>query len=319
MRKTVGFVLLALGAALLAVGIVTTAWAPGVVKQTPLDVDTTTRLEGEAMRLGDEVRPIRITSVTRTDSETSDDDNAVFVAVQCVVFTDQGDVPDCGDQSKPTDQVGGATEGGDPRVLTIAIDKFVTDRVSAQAVGEDGYIPEVDRVDQHEGIVNKFPFDSEQKAYPYWDALTATTWPAEFIGKEDVKGLATYHYQVKIESDDAEVIPDATGGYTNTIDIFVEPETGAIVQQVQDQTRTLDGQEVLTLKAAFTDDQVQTSVDDSVGSLAKLHLITRTMPLVGFIGGVLLLLVGAAMVLTGRRKPDSDMETGSNPREPVSV
>lgn len=304
MRKTVGFVLLALGAALLAVGVVTTTWAPGVVKKTPLDVNTTTRLEGEAARLGDAARPIKIFSLSRTDSEASDDNNVVFVAVQCVVYTDEGDVPDCGDNSEAVDQVAGETEGGDPRVLTISVDKFVTDRVTAEAVGEEGYIPDADRGAQREGLVNKWPFDSEKKTYQYWDSLTAQSWPAEYVEETDFDGLNTYHYRVAISADDAEVIPDETGGYENTIDIYVVPETGAIVQQTQDQTRTLNGETILTLKAGFSEDQVTTSVSDGKADRAKLLLITRTMPLVGFIGGLLLLLLGAAVTLTGRRKDD---------------
>jgi hypothetical protein len=317
MRKIVGFVLLALGAALLAVGIVTTAWAPGVVKKTPLDVDTTTYLDGTAARLGAEERPVRITSVTRTDSEASDDATAVFVAVQCVVFTDEGDVPDCGDTTEETDNVTG--DEGDERVLSITIDKFATDRVSALAVDEEGYVPEDSRGDQHDGIVNKFPFDAEKKTYDYWDGLTAQSWPAEFVAEEDVEGLATYHYQVQIESDDAEVIEGETGGYTNTVDIWVEPKTGGIVQQSQQQTRSLDGTEVLSLSAQFTDEQVTTSVEEAEDNIARLELVTKTLPLVGFIGGIVLLLAGAAVVLLGRRGRGTASHADDGRREPVSV
>src|SRR3712207_3385762 len=49
--RILGRVLLGLGAFLLIAAILCTAWAPDQVKKTPLDVDTTTFLEGEAAKL----------------------------------------------------------------------------------------------------------------------------------------------------------------------------------------------------------------------------------------------------------------------------
>ncbi len=318
MRKIIGFVLLALAAALLAIGVVATVWAPGQVKKTPVDINTTTRLEGTAAKydaetgaLG-EARPVGITSLTRTDSEASDDSVAVFVAQQCVVFTDDGDVPDCG----TTDAAG---ENGDDRVVSIGVDRFATDRVSALAVDEEGYVPEPFRTTQHDGIVNKFPFDTEKKAYPYWDSLTGQAWPAEFVEVEDVQGLETYHFRVSIDRVEAEVAEGTSGRYSNVADIWVEPATGAIVRQTQDQQRYLEsGDQVLDLQADFTDDQLDTSVAATRDSVKQLDTILKTAPLVGFIGGALLLVAGAFLVLSTRRKKN-DYTTSGHIREPVSA
>lgn len=312
MRKTVGFVLLALGAALLAIGVVTTTWAPGVVKKTPLDVDTTTYLTGTASRLGAEARPIQIKSETRVDSEASDDSAAVFVQVQCVIFTDEGETEDC-----PADRE-------DPDVVNISGDRFVTDRETALAISEDGYI-NLESPDEvvvaHDGLVNKFPFDTEQREYPYWDGLTAQSWPAQFIGEEEVAGIDTYHFRVSVEDQPAEVAPATQGTYSNTIDMWVEPRTGAIIDQRQDQQRSIGDQQVLDLQAEFTDEQVETFADDARDNISQLDLVTRTAPLVGFIGGGVLFLAGLALVLTGRRRdPGTDeRRRRSTPREPVSV
>lgn len=316
MRKTIGFVLLVLGAALLAVGIVTTTWAPGVVKQTPLDVDTTTRLEGQGARLDAETgklgdaRPVRVTSVTQVDSDASSDDVAVFVQYQCVVYTDQGDVPDC-----PT--------GKDPRIFTIPEpDKFATDRETALAVDEDGHIPDDQQVAQHDGIVNKFPFDTEEKEYPYWDGLTAQAWPAAFVDNEDVQGVEARHFTVTIENEPVdEVAPGLPGTYSNKVDIWVEPRTGAILRQEQDQQRYLeDGTQVVDLQVAFTDEQVDQFVSDAEENISSLDLVTKTMPLVGFVGGGLLLLAGLAVLFLGRRSTTSDGDhTATSPREPARV
>lgn len=320
MRRTFGFVLLGLGAALLVVGVLTTTWAPGQVKKTPTDVNTTTRLDGTASQLGGAARPIKITSITRTDSKVSDAKNVAFVAVSCVMYTDQGSTPDCGTQTTETDNIGGAADGGDSHVLTISIDRFVTDKVSALAVSEEPYIDQEYRGPQHDGLVNKFPFDTKKTTYPYWDSLTNRAWDAKYVGEEKMQGLKVYHFHVSTSDDNAEVIPgdSARGTYTNEQDIWVEPETGAVVRQSQHQTRELNGEPILDLQADFTDDQVKTSVQDTTDKLAQLHLVTKTAPLVGFIGGFVLLLGGIALLMLGRRR-DDDLVTPSQDRHPVTV
>ena len=51
MRRTVGFVLLGLAGFLVTAAILVLVWVPGQVKKTPLDVDTDTRLTGNAAAL----------------------------------------------------------------------------------------------------------------------------------------------------------------------------------------------------------------------------------------------------------------------------
>ena len=50
-RKIIGWVLLALGTFLVAIGLMAALWAPGQVKRTPLDTDSATRLAGTADKL----------------------------------------------------------------------------------------------------------------------------------------------------------------------------------------------------------------------------------------------------------------------------
>ncbi|MEO9324605.1 DUF3068 domain-containing protein [Nocardioides sp. C4-1] len=313
MRKNIGFVLLAIGAALLAVGVVTVTWAPGVVKQTPLDVDTTTYLTGEASRLGADPQPIAIESITQVDSETSADHEgtAVFVSTQCVMFADSVDVDFCADPD-------------DPDVLTIGTpDRFVTDRKTALAVDEPGIIDDEFRGPQQEGLVNKFPFDTQKKTYPLWDGITERSWPAEYVGTETIDGLETYHFSMTISDESAKVVPptDTVGTYSNQVDTWVDPVTGAFIRQTQDQQRVLeDGTVALDLQAAFTDDQVAANVDEAESNIAKVDLVTKTMPIVGFAGGALLLAAGGALVLLGRGKRRGDgAHARDDEREPVSV
>jgi len=47
----------------------------------------------------------------------------------------------------------------------------------------------------HEGLVNKFPFEVEQKTYPFWDGVVGRAVDATFQGEEEVDGLPTYKFQ----------------------------------------------------------------------------------------------------------------------------
>ena len=66
---------------------------------------------------------------------------------------------------------------------------------------------------------------------------------------EEVKGVETYVYRVEIVDAPIEIAEGVPGTYTDTKEIFVEPVTGAILNQTDDQQRYLeDGTQVLDLQ-----------------------------------------------------------------------
>jgi len=292
-RKIVGWVLLGLGAFLLAAGLVARLWAPGVVERTPLDVDSTTHLAGTASKLNPETGDVEdldvaATSITQADSERSTDDVVVFVNSSCLMI-DEGDLPDCVDAQDPQ-----------KRLVSASTDVFATDRVTAQAVDSDVLPSDATR---HEGLINKFPFDVEEKDYDYWDGMLGEAVPATFDGTETLEGLETYRFQVSIPRSAAEVVEGIDGYYTQAKTIWVEPRTGSIVKQTQSETRTTeDGDTLLDMELAFTDEQVSQSVSDAEDSVSQLNLITSTVPMIGIIGGIVALLLGLVLLATGRRR-----------------
>ncbi|MCW2795396.1 DUF3068 domain-containing protein [Nocardioides sp.] len=308
MRKISGRILLALGGFLLVAGVLATAWAPGVVKKTPIDVDTTTYLSGTVQKLNAdtgelESHPIKILSQTKNDTDASTDTTGVWVQTACVVLNDDGNAPNCVDAT-------------DPRLVSATVDVFATDRVSGLAVNDAGLLP-ADAV-PHDGLVNKFPFDSAKTTYPYWDSTIGKAVDAVYQGTEDIAGVQTYKYVVTIKDAPIEILDGVQGTYDNVATIYVEPKTGAIQQQTQDQQRYLeDGTQVLDLKAEFTPEQVQTFADDAHTNMGQLTLMLVVIPLVGFIGGGLAVLGGAALLLTGRRR--SEDETTADRQASVSL
>ena len=292
MRKIIGWVLLGLGAFLLVTGLLATVWVPGQVERTPLDVDSTTRLSGNADKLNPatgetEAIDVKATSITKADSKRSDDNVVVFVNTTCLVI-DEGDVPDCVDADDPQ-----------ARLVSATSDVFSTDRYDAEAVNGK-YLPA--GAEEKEGLVNKWPFDSEKKDYDYWDGLVGAAVTAAYDSTETLDGLETYKYHISLDEVPAEIIDGVQGTYSQDKYIWVEPRTGAIVNQTQDETRTLeDGSVVLDLQLAFTEDQVASGISDAKDNKASIDLVTGTLPLVGFIGGIIALLAGAFLVFAGRK------------------
>lgn len=294
MRKIIGWVLLALGAFLLVTGLLATVWVPGQVQRTPLDVDSTTRLSGNADKLnpasGDtEAIDVKATSITKADSKRSDDNVVVFVNTTCLVI-DVGDVPDCVD-----------AKDAQGRLVSASSDVFATDRYDAKAVNGK-YLPA--GAEEKEGLVNKWPFNADKKDYDYWDGLLDAPVTAAYDSTESIDGLETFKYHVLLDEVPAEIITGVQGTYSQDKYLWIEPRSGSIVNQTQHETRTLeDGTVVLDLNLAFTEEQVAANVADSKDTKKQLDIVTGTLPLVGFIGGLIALLVGGFLVFAGRRDP----------------
>lgn len=290
MRVIVGRVLLGLGAFLLVAGILGVAWAPGAVKKTPVEVDQKTDLTGSAERLNTstgETREleVRYTSITKSDTEASDDDTVYFKQATCLVEVD-GETPDC-------------VSDADDRLISAGEETFATDRETALAV-DGSKLP--DDVEPFEGLVNKWPFDAEEKDYEVYDNVIDEPVTARFDRAEEIDGLDVNVYVTETERAPIDLGSDIDGLYSDRKEYSVDPRTGAIIKQVVDQQRYLaDGTLVLDLQMQYTDEEVADNVADAEDNIASVDLLTRTVPLVGFIGGALCVLAGLALILTGRR------------------
>jgi len=293
-KKNLALPLIGLGSLLLVAAIVCVTWAPGVAKRTPLDVDSTTLVSGTAKKLNTstgelETFPVRAVSVTKVDAEVSDDDNVVFQNHSCLMV-DDGDLP-----PPPA-----CLAAEDPRTVSFGdFDFFVTDRHTAEAVSSEGYLP--GEPGKQEGLVNKWPFDSKKKDYLYWESTIEQAVPATYERTEKLEGLEVYVYRVEVTDAQIEVAEGVPGTYTDVKEIYVDPPTGSVVQQTEDQQRWLaDGTQALDLQIAFTDEQVKTSVEDAKSNHTTLNLITLWVPLIGFVGGALCLAAGVFLLVTTR-------------------
>lgn len=307
-KSVIGRVLLGLGAFLLAMAAISYFWAPGVIEKTPIEVDTKTVLEGTAKKLNFSTQEledleVQATSITRSDTDKSDDDVTVFVSTTCLVNTEGGEVPDC-------------VDGKDSRLLSASTDTFATDRDTALPVQDEKYIEE--QLEPKEGLINKFPFGVEKKSYDMWDGMTGMSFPATFEGVEDFKGLETYKFNLTIDERYAQISDGVDGLYSTEKDYWVDPVTGSIINQTQHEIRKLPaGDLVLDLDIEFNDATSQRNVDDAEDNIFKINLFKMILPLVGLIGGLVFLVLGALLLLRGRRGTEGQHRPKA--RETVSL
>jgi len=296
MRTWTGRALVGLGAFLLVIGVLSLTWATGAVKKTPLEVDTTTILTGTAAKLDSSTNqlvenPVYLISRTYTDTDISDDDTNAWLSTTCIMV-DRGQDPKV------------CVDGSDDMV-TASASVFASDRVTAMADLGDLDMPADAEV--REGLANKWPFDAEQVTYDYWESTLGQAVDAEFDRVEELDGLETYVYLVEVDGT-AEVVEGVPGRYVSVKELFVEPATGAIVNQTEDQQRYLeDGTQILDMQLAFSDDQLVTSVDDAKSNKLMINAVDTYVPIGGIVGGIVLLLAG---LLLGSRSTGAGRRAG---------
>jgi len=293
MKQTVsGWILLFLGALLLAAGIITLVLGPERVQKVPFDVDSDTYLTGQAQKLNPatgevEDVPVKVYSNTTVDPKKSDEKVVVWVNFTCVNI-DRDNPPDC-------------LKDDDDRLITNSIDTFASDRHTGIAVNDPKYVGK--DAAKHEGLVNKFPFNTEKKTYQYWDDVLGTTVSATYDSEVQVGGMKTYQFKVDVPKTDAKIAGDVEGTYQTVKTIWVEPRTGAIINQQQHEQRLLpDGSTVLDMSLKFTDATVKQSVADGKDNIGLLNLVGRTVPIVGIVGGLICLGASVFLLLASRRR-----------------
>lgn len=174
-----------------------------------------------------------------------------------------------------------------------------------QAISKDG----------RNSLVLKFPFGTEKKTYPMWDNVLGKPVKAVFRDTAEVDGVAAYRFDIKVPdtvvgsqeviaktiglATDEKVSADRTYGVDRTL--YVEPRTGAILDDVQDvrDTLTIDGQVVRTLfagKLAYTGDQVKANAEKYGDRATTLRRVEDVLPAWALALGLLSAGAGAVML-----------------------
>ena len=172
-----------------------------------------------------------------------------------------------------------------------------------------------------EGQLVKFPFNTQKQTYTWWDGTLGETVDMKFVEEDEVDGLKAYVFESSVPrtqvgerevpgsvmgEDDDSVVAETM--YTNDKTLWVEPETGAVIDRNEHTVTALafDGEDRVTATDAnleYTDDTVAANVEDLSDKGSQLGLARTTAPLVAGVLGLVLLGVG---VLLGRRRSESD-------------
>jgi hypothetical protein len=318
MRRGLGVLLVVVGIVLLAgAAILRFVVAPNAIKAPIEDGDdpytATSVATGTASLLDQQTGqfladvPITATRNVTADVDASTDDVAVW-------------------------DVEVVTESADGTEISSTSDRVAFDRETSEAV--DGFDQAVDGEEvSHEGSISyKFPFDTEQQTYEYFDTTTREAWPAEFVGTEDIDGVETYHFTQTVEPTkigdvtlpgallQQPAVPSVTLDrmYNTTREFFVEPTSGVIVrgsEQTQQTLQTPDGSATVPAfdgDIEFDEATVDERLSEAEDAKGDIALVRDTLPLVGLIAGVVLLLVGAALLMRRRSEPEQDVAQVEN-------
>lgn len=320
MRRVIGYVFLLIGAFALVAAGVAGFWGRDAAATVPLNVNTTTVLEGTAsgaLAKSDDPVPVKYTRTTEAAPNDSTDDVVVFVEAGCIMIQ-EGDTPAC------------ARAEEDPRVVTTTERAYAMDRKSSEVVEDQAkYVGEDKAVANMSGLAGKFPFNTERHDYEYWDDTLGRTVVATYVDDVDVEGVKTYQFEVSASSDD-EILSkgedgepntddDVRGSYEATQTIYVEPTTGSYIDQSATQKMvTSTGLELIDAEMSYTDETVSKNAEDAKANISKLDLIGTWIPVGGVVAGLIFLLIGLWLVLRGR-KPNGGAHAASDDRTLVDA
>ena len=291
MRKVLAPLLLGIGGFFLTTALLVLLWVPGQVKKTPLDTNNTSRAVGDAVYLGADRVPVKGSTHTVVDGQASTGDTVVFQTFSCLIKNPSGTTADC---------VG--AEGGDSGLINASTEAFATNRLTGLSVDDQEKYLGAD-ASPHEGLVNKYPFDVEKKSYPFWDGVLGRAVETTFQGEEKVQGLTTYKFNLKVNNEAAEISSGVQGTYSQDKTMWIDPMTGAIIDQVEHQTRILpDGTTALDLNLKMDDATIKMNVDSAKSNGGKLGLVGRLPWIAGLLG---LIAAGLGYLLMRRGEPEA--------------
>ncbi len=320
--RILALVLIGLGAFLVVAAILIPTYTVSALEKTPLDLEVTTVSTGEGSVLN---------ASSLAAGSAVVDQNVPLVSQRFVTVEDPSDADIMTLQAGQT--LRRSDKQADTGLLTASVDRVTIDRKTSMPVESpigtiqvagDKPAEEV----AHTGLQYKFPFNSEQKSYPYFDVNARASKDIDFVEATEINGTPVYQYQQTVGPVDLSTVvnlptnkvtlPADTWGveggaapvtmtrwYENTRTLYVEPETGVVVKG-EEQIHQYYGREagkpevdVLNAPITFDENTVEYQIQQAKDGQDKLSLFGRTVPIVAGILGVISLIAGAFLLLRG--------------------
>ena len=242
---------------------------------------------------------------------------------------------------------------GNTGLLTATVDRVTLDRKSGEAIQDpvgsiqtdaDGAFTEV----EHHGLLWRFPFDTEKKTYDFFDLNIRTANPIDFVEETEINGTKVYKFQQTIaptkvsdhvdspinrvtktvenwdiapkagETPETPVTMDRY--YTNVRTIWVEPRTGTVIKgsEAPHQYFARDANSgvektLLNGELAYDEETVENQIHTAKDATDTISLVSRTVPIILGVLGILALLAGLFLGLRGKPSAGGRRRAGSGP------
>lgn len=302
MRRFLGPLLVGLGAFLFVAGLLLRFYAYPRVAVAPIDQASVTKLEASDAEIFDTTTLKPLTTDLSVQSRTVGDVKASQAHGDNVrVWVNTTSI-----------------RSEDGTVRSRSTERTAFDATSAEAVNCcDSFEENTDGQREHvkrSGLVFKWPFGTDKKTYQVWDSTLDKTIAAKYVKESSIKGLKVYEFHASVprtqtgeQEVPASVVGESGSGNVTAQNMYeadktwyVEPVTGAIVDQSLDQNSTLaiDGDDKITTTRAdlkYTDATVAANVMDFKSKASQLKLVGVTVPIIAVVLGLVLLAVGGLL------------------------
>jgi hypothetical protein len=172
------------------------------------------------------------------------------------------------------------------------------------------------------GLALFWPFNSQQKTYTIFDTIAEKPLPVSYAGTGTVGGLPVYKYVENVTGVPAgsQTLPGNLVGmrgqpsvtlpeyYQGTSTYWVEPQTGTPVKVTQSRQITLRDSSGNTRLMLFSGNLGMTPatqagiLDKAKKAKSQLSTLTTTAPLAGLLTGLVLIVIGLVLAVTGRER-----------------
>ncbi|MET0315937.1 MAG: DUF3068 domain-containing protein [Rhodococcus fascians] len=331
--RILALVLVGLGAFLLVAAILIPTYTVPRLEKTPLDLEVTTVSTGTGSVLN---------AASLAAGRAQVDENVNLVSQRFVTTEEPSNADDITVQAGQT--LRRTDKQGDTGLLTASVDRVTLDRVSSEPVENPVGTIQVqgDKPAEevpHTGLQYKFPFNAEQKAYPFFDINARASQDIDFVEETEINGTPVYKYEQTVGPVDLSgvvnlptnkvTLPADTWGveggeapvtmtrwYENTRTVWVEPKTGVIVdgeEQIHQYYSRTAGQpevDVLNAPIKFDENTVEYQIQRAKDGQDQLSTFGRTVPIIAGILGVIALIAGIVLGLRGGNGPRRPVRTG---------
>lgn len=354
MRRALSLALLVLGVFAIAMAVLLPTHVYGSLAKTPLTQNSTTVLDGTAERvLAVEETPegpeptirenVDLTAVAKVQANFSrpemTEGSEVAVWAQTLRVTDDADdkVVSASKRQVCFDRrtAEGHTGAGDDRCVPEST--FVTElREDPDAPGQKPQ--EYAEYGAQPGKHFKYPFDTQQRSYQIYDNTIGRPVTSSFEGTDEVNGLPVYKFEQRIPAtqfSEQQVSGELVGAgpepsvdvgryYSNTITDYVEPTTGLIVKQEQQQLQELrlpgedQGTVVLDGDLEYSPETVASKVAQAEENMGGLKMLSGSPWVLGPVGAVFLVAGVLLLPRRNRETPDHAFDAPTRPQHAMS-